>query len=253
RLPLSHWRSHARTAPALQNGRQSVGRACVDPARHRRLRSEFLDARLRWRVVRPRPAAGRKQILHHPVRRDWNRKIGEAIGRPANQISEVQLRRHGRSPIPACDRGARHPSLAPRARQFHGRHADVALGRKASRLYGCAGADGVATHAHGEPQLDVAADDARNDPQRSQMNNGNYTTQPPSLRLASVFFGIATSGGTLAYQKMAPTREQADKLLDERLAAPPPSDANDFLYQWESSRDYDSSAGLERIEAALLA
>ena len=90
----------------------------------------------------------------------------------------------------------------------------------------------------------------RSDP---EWNNGNYATQPPSLRLASVFFGIATSGGTLAYQKMAPTREQADKLLDERLAAPLPSDANDFLYQWESSRDYDPSAGLERIEAALLA
>ena len=37
------------------------------------------------------------------------------------------------------------------------------------------------------------------------------------------------------------------------MAAPAPSDANDFLYQWESSRDYDPSAGLERIEAALLA
>src|SRR5436309_10478777 len=90
----------------------------------------------------------------------------------------------------------------------------------------------------------------RSDP---EWNNGNYATQPPSLRLASVFFAIATSGGTLAYQKMAPTREQADKLVDERLAAAPPGDANDFLYQWESSRDYDPSAGLERIEAALLA
>jgi len=90
----------------------------------------------------------------------------------------------------------------------------------------------------------------RSDP---EWNNGNYATQPPSLRFASVFFAIATSGGTLAYQKMAPTREQADKLVDERLAAAPPGDANDFLYQWESSRDYDPSAGLERIEAALLA
>ena len=90
----------------------------------------------------------------------------------------------------------------------------------------------------------------RSDP---EWHNGNYATQPPSLRLASVFFAVATSGGTLAYQKMAPTGEQADKLVDERLAAPSPSDANDFLFQWESSRDYDPSAGLERIEAALLA
>ncbi|HEV2674321.1 MAG TPA: alpha/beta fold hydrolase [Aliidongia sp.] len=84
-------------------------------------------------------------------------------------------------------------------------------------------------------------------------NGGNYTTQPPSLGIANVFFGIATSGGTLAYQAMAPTRAQADKLVDQRLAAPPPADANDFLYQWESSADYDPSPGLERIQAPLLA
>jgi homoserine O-acetyltransferase/O-succinyltransferase len=90
----------------------------------------------------------------------------------------------------------------------------------------------------------------RSDP---DWNGGNYTSQPRSLRLASVFFSIATSGGTLAYQKLAPTREKADKLLDERLAAPAPADANDFLYQWESSGDYDPSPGLERIQAALLA
>ena len=68
-----------------------------------------------------------------------------------------------------------------------------------------------------------------------------------------MFYGIATNGGTLAYQKQAPTREAADKLLDQRLAAPFNADANDILYQWDSSRDYNPSAGLERIQAALLA
>jgi homoserine O-acetyltransferase len=90
----------------------------------------------------------------------------------------------------------------------------------------------------------------RNDP---AWNNGNYTAQPPSLRLAYVFFSIATSGGTLAYQNLAPTRERADKLVDARLAVPSTADANDFIYQWGSSADYDPSASLERIEAALLA
>ena len=90
----------------------------------------------------------------------------------------------------------------------------------------------------------------RNDP---EWYNGDYTTQPSSARLASVFFGVATSGGTLAYQHLAPTREQADKLVDERIAAPFTADANDFIYQWSSSVDYDPSPNLERIAAAVLA
>ena len=60
-------------------------------------------------------------------------------------------------------------------------------------------------------------DAIRNDP---DWKDGNYTTQPRALQVANVFFGIATNGGTLAYQKLAPTRELADKLLDQRLAAP---------------------------------
>jgi homoserine O-acetyltransferase len=84
-------------------------------------------------------------------------------------------------------------------------------------------------------------------------DNGNYTAQPRSMKLASVFYATGTNGGTLAYHKLAPTRAQADKLLDDRLAAPFRADANDFIYAWESSRDYDPSAGLERIAAALLA
>lgn len=53
--------------------------------------------------------------------------------------------------------------------------------------------------------------------------------------------------------KAAPTRDKADQLLDSRLKAPFTADANDVLYQWDASRDYNPSAGLERIEAVLLA
>jgi homoserine O-acetyltransferase/O-succinyltransferase len=96
----------------------------------------------------------------------------------------------------------------------------------------------------------LIVDSIRNDP---DWKDGDYTAQPKAFRTAAVFFGIATSGGTLAYQKMAPTRAQADKLLDERLTAPFTADANDTLYQWESSGDYDASPGLSRITAELLA
>lgn len=90
----------------------------------------------------------------------------------------------------------------------------------------------------------------RNDPDYA---DGNYTRQPRSMKLASVFYATATNGGTLAYQKLAPTRAQADKLVDSRLAAPFTADANDFIYAWESSRDYNPSDRLERITAPLLA
>jgi homoserine O-acetyltransferase len=67
-----------------------------------------------------------------------------------------------------------------------------------------------------------------------------------------VFYNIATNGGNLALLKAAPTREKADQLLDGRLKGPFPGDANDHLYQWESSRDYNPSPGLEKIQASLL-
>ncbi|MBO1081078.1 alpha/beta fold hydrolase [Roseomonas sp. 573] len=83
--------------------------------------------------------------------------------------------------------------------------------------------------------------------------NGNYTEQPASLRMANVFYGLGTSGGTQFLQAAAPSRAAADTLVDSRLAAPPPLDANDFIYQWDSARDYDPSAQLDRIKARVLA
>ena len=96
----------------------------------------------------------------------------------------------------------------------------------------------------------LITDSIRNDP---EWMNGEYTKQPRSAQFASVFFGIATNGGSQAYFRAAPTREKADALLDQRLKAPFRGDANDILYQWDSSRDYNPSPGLERIQAALLA
>jgi len=76
---------------------------------------------------------------------------------------------------------------------------------------------------------------------------------PKNAQFASVFYGIGTNGGDWLYYKAAPTREKADQFLDARLKAPFTADPDDVLYQWDSSRDYNPSAGLEKIEATLLA
>jgi homoserine O-acetyltransferase len=90
----------------------------------------------------------------------------------------------------------------------------------------------------------------RNDP---DYNNGNYTTQPRMMKYAVTAFGIATGGGTLAYQMLAPTAAQADKMVEDRLAHASKADANDFIYQWDASHDYDAAPALDKIEATLLA
>src|ERR1700730_17402218 len=86
----------------------------------------------------------------------------------------------------------------------------------------------------------------RNDP---DYNGGNYATQPRMMKYAINAYGIATGGGTLGYQTLAPTADKADKMVDERLATAVTADANDFIYQWEASHDYNPSAGMEKIEA----
>lgn len=90
----------------------------------------------------------------------------------------------------------------------------------------------------------------RNDP---DYNGGNYTSQPRMMKYAINAYQVATGGGTLGYQALAPTAAKADQLVDERLAVTFAADANDFIYQWDASHDYDPSGAMEKIEATLLA
>lgn len=84
-------------------------------------------------------------------------------------------------------------------------------------------------------------------------NNGNYTQQPRGLKLAQVYFGLATSGGNLGLHQVAPTLDKADQWTDQQLARGSNSDANDILYQFDASRGYNPAPALEKIQARLLA
>jgi homoserine O-acetyltransferase len=95
----------------------------------------------------------------------------------------------------------------------------------------------------------IMLDTIRSDP---DYNGGNYTSQPRMMKYAITAYGIASIGGTLAYQSQAPTAAKADKIVDERLATPITADANDFIYQWEASHDYNAAEKIEGIEASLL-
>jgi homoserine O-acetyltransferase len=82
---------------------------------------------------------------------------------------------------------------------------------------------------------------------------GNYKTQPKSARFTNVFYPLATSGGNQRLQFLAPNSEKADAIVNDRLLASFTMDANDYLYQWESSRDFNPDIGLSKINAKVLA
>ncbi len=96
----------------------------------------------------------------------------------------------------------------------------------------------------------VIIDAIRNDPAWA---NGDYREQPPSLKTAAEMLFLM-SNNPIERQKEAPSREAADRVLDEYVARIfKTSDANDVLYALESSSDYDPVQALEQIKAPLVA
>jgi homoserine O-acetyltransferase len=96
----------------------------------------------------------------------------------------------------------------------------------------------------------MVMDALRSDP---EWKGGEYTTEPQqSLRTAADFLLIAGSA-PLPMQKNLPTRDAADKYLEERFkTAIAGLDANDFLYQVNASRNYNPEPNLEKIKAQVM-
>jgi homoserine O-acetyltransferase len=84
-------------------------------------------------------------------------------------------------------------------------------------------------------------------------NNGNYTEQPRSLKLANLFFSLATGGGNETLHRTAPTNRQADQYVTEREAQPYNVDANNLIYAYDAAREYNPEPDLDKITARLLA
>lgn len=93
-------------------------------------------------------------------------------------------------------------------------------------------------------------DDIMTDP---EWKGGEYTTPPRGLRSALGMLFMMTSA-PLVQQRAAPTRDAADSVIrafrDARFRT---TDANDMIYQFDASRDYDPSPLLERVTAPVLA
>ena len=96
----------------------------------------------------------------------------------------------------------------------------------------------------------MAIQDIKNDP---AWKNGDYTAPPvEGLRGASDLLVIA-GGAPLQLQKNYPTRAQVEAYVDKTIAADiKRTDANDFLYYVNASRNYNPASKLSTITAPVL-
>ena len=94
-------------------------------------------------------------------------------------------------------------------------------------------------------------DAIRGDP---EWKNGDYSAPPRQGLTAAIHVLMLMTSSPLQWHQSASTREAADAFLAEqvqrRLAA---TDANDMLYAFDASREYDPSKDLEKISAPVLA
>jgi len=83
-------------------------------------------------------------------------------------------------------------------------------------------------------------------------NNGEYQKQPTHFEHYLPVFNFMTES-PVRLQEQAPTRAKANELYDSYVANFGKVDANDFLYWFESSYDYNPAPQLDKIKARLLA
>ena len=95
----------------------------------------------------------------------------------------------------------------------------------------------------------MVIDSIRDDP---EWNHGDYQKPLHGLLAAQYALTVMTSS-PLQMLKQDPTRAQADAAFDKVKERAMRNDANDMLYQFESSTDYNPEPDLEKIKARLIA
>src|SRR5438874_6065894 len=84
--------------------------------------------------------------------------------------------------------------------------------------------------------------------------NGEYTEQPRQGLTGAINLLMMMTSSPLQWHKSGPTRDAADEWYENQIKSRLAStDANDMLYQYNASREYDPSPKLETITAAVLA
>jgi homoserine O-acetyltransferase/O-succinyltransferase len=93
-------------------------------------------------------------------------------------------------------------------------------------------------------------DAIQNDP---EWKGGDYSEEPKQALRTALDLLLIAGSAPLYMQKNYPTRDAADKDLDDYFKARSAAlDANDLLYQVNASRNYDPSPNLEKIIAHVM-
>jgi homoserine O-acetyltransferase/O-succinyltransferase len=93
----------------------------------------------------------------------------------------------------------------------------------------------------------LAIDAITSDP---DWKGGEYAEQPKAALRTAASMLLVAGGAPILWQKTYPTREAADKYVEETVARTVAGlDANDLLYQVSASRDYNPGPKLEAIKA----
>ncbi len=97
----------------------------------------------------------------------------------------------------------------------------------------------------------MLVDSIRDDP---EWKEGEYQSPPRRGLTGAIHMMIIMVSSPLQWQKAAPTRAAAEKFLEGRIDGYLKSlDANDMIYQYEASRDYNPEPHLGEIKAPLYA